>query len=141
MMKPVFVIVDDDDESRATLVELCQNQWPTCDFRDFESLHEAAQLSRIDLLLVDTSAMSAGHWSFMSSGLAAFIERHPGAEIFIQSAMSRNAIRDLIEDLQRDYSIDTSFIFSAGFQWDSIKESVKANCKTLTGPQLGSLIE
>lgn len=140
MRNPVFVIVDDDDESRATTLQLCRNVFPACTFKTYEALAETRQTGRIDLLLVDTSAMSNGHWSFMASGLARFMEEYPSTEIFIMSGMSTNALYDLVEDLKEEYHIDTSNLHVAGFQWDSIRDAIKNKSTALSGPIKSGMI-
>lgn len=128
---PVLVVVDDDDEYRAQLVRDCRKTF-RCSLRNYSGLCEASKSGRVDVLLVDTSAMSSGHWSFTASGLAKFMSEHPSAEIFIQSGMSTNAVRNLIEDLQDDYHMDTTKIFAAGFQWDSVRDCLLNKSELLT---------
>lgn len=139
---PVFVVVDDDDPSRETLVSLCKNAFPACRFFDFDSLAEACRaVPKIDVLLVDTSAMACGAFDFNYSALANFHNCHPSADVFIMSGMSRNAVENLIEDLQHEYEVDTRFFHSVGFLWETILLEIKEKSNSMTGTQRSGKIE
>ena len=133
--------MDDDREALDTLLSLLKNAFPACLFKGYESLAEANDCGQVDVLLTDTSAICEGSWAFVPSALAKFKQNHDSADIFIMSAMSRNAVRGFIEDMQTEYGVDTSRIFACGFEWDTIRDCIKDRCTTLTESHLSGLIE
>lgn len=96
-----LVFVDDDALSRKQLLELAREDWPDWEISAFESL-QAASDSAVDVLVIDMSALTgvfAPDTMRALGPLTAFIDRHPGAAIVINTAIAQGYVEDLIEDI------------------------------------------
>ncbi len=128
-------IVDDDADARETWVRLLEMHYPKLTVRGFETLFQAYEgITTYDYLLVDISALAPNFGDFSRAWvpLAKYAQEHPATHFVIVSAVSRNAVEDLLEDCEkcggvaRDRFTYGGFMWdaSSGFMWDASSEPV-----------------
>lgn len=91
--------IDDDKDSRRQWLEWAGNRGLTA--TAFESAFDANGTSA-DAFVFDVSAVSpmmVGHHAY--APICRLMADHPGAEIIIGSCMSRNAVEDVLDDVER----------------------------------------
>lgn len=125
-------IVDDDEAARKTLVELLEREFPSLTVRGFESLFSAYEgITTHDYLLIDVSSVCPSTWHANRAWapIGKYAEQHPATEFVIVSAMSRNAIRDVIDDCVEYGAVARERLHVGGFMWDDIKATLHALIK------------
>ena len=131
-------IVDDDEASRDTLVELVQRDFPKLTVHGFSSLFEAYRgITTYDYLLIDVTSVAPSftlgrEWA----PIAKYAEEYPATQFILCSAMSRNALNDVIDECV-EAGVARERFHLGGFMWDSSaeSESIKATLHRLIKPE------
>lgn len=94
------IFVDDDEDARRQLLELCAATRPDLRAKAAESIPDIIH-ERADFYVVDISAVTFGFsMSGAYSAICSLMEEHPSATLIITSAMSKAAADDLIDDVE-----------------------------------------
>ncbi len=120
-----IVVVDDDDDSRATWLKLLQDEYPKASISGSESLMDAGNA---DYLLIDISAvapMMMGDMSHAWGPISNYAQKCPGADIIIISGVSRNCANDVMDDCVRFGNVAQERLHYAGFLWDDVKRKLQ----------------
>lgn len=121
-----LVIVNDDEETLRQLEELAAIDLPTWTVQGFSGIYEAAQQSGIDYLLIDISSVAhLNLWEHSYAPICSFIDMHPGTTIVITSGVSRNAARDVMEQVKEHSGREVTY-GGDGMHW---KETLAALTK------------
>lgn len=128
-------VIDDDQGSRDTPVELIQNEYPRLTVKGFESIFQAYEgITTYQYLLIDITSVSPSftlgrEWA----PIAKYAEEHPATNFIIISAMSRSAIQDVIDECVEYGKIDRNRFSYGGFMWESSnpQESIKHHLNSL----------
>ncbi len=91
--------VDDDEDNRRQWLEWAERRGLSA--TAFESAFDANRTSA-DAFVFDVSAVSpmmVGHHAY--APICRLMADHPGAEIIVGSCMSRNAVEDVLDDVER----------------------------------------
>lgn len=93
-----FCFIDDDADNRRQWMEWARNRGLTA--RSFESAYAANRIAAKNYVF-DVSAvapMAVGHHAY--APICRLMEDHPGAAIYIGSCMSRNAVEEIIGEVE-----------------------------------------
>lgn len=120
-------IVDDDEASRRSLVELVESEFPKLAVHGFESLFECYRgLTCCDYLLLDVSSVAPlmlGDVSRAWAPISKYLQEYPRTELVICSAMGRNSVSDVMDDIVEQGGIKRDRLHYGGFLWEA-SESV-----------------
>lgn len=98
MSKVIFI--DDDADSRRQLLECCEKFRPDLTAKTAEAVSEVIG-EKADFYVIDVSAVASCGWSLAGAygPICQLMEEHPNAKVIVTSAMSRNSVEDLFEDI------------------------------------------
>ena len=118
-----IVFVDDSRDARRQWVELCQfeNWKATCVESVAEAMDIVGDWYFIDITTV--SAILALNYAF--GPISMLMDRHPGAQFAIMSAISRNSAESVIDDVE-DVTGIRPFYVRAGY-WEDFQELINRN--------------
>jgi len=116
-------VVDDSEDKRRQLREFIEALFPKAEVRTHETIFEAYRgWQRFDYLVIDVSSVAPQMLSDVNhawSAIAKFMSEHPGTEVLVTSAMSRNATQDVIEDVQRAVENPRMIQYGGTGEWES----------------------
>lgn len=99
-MSKTVIFVDDDEDARRQLLELCAATRPDLTAKAAESITEIIH-DKADFYVVDISAVTFGFsMSGAYSAICSLMEEHPSAILIITSASSKAAADDIIDDVK-----------------------------------------
>lgn len=136
-----IAVIDDDEDSRKSMIEQIERAFPKLTVRGFDSIFEAYQgITNYDYLLIDVSAVAPqmlGDVGRAWAPIGKYAEHYPATNFIITSAMSRNAVEDVINDCVEFGKVERQRICYGGWQWESsyAGESVKAKLQALISPK------
>lgn len=118
-----IIFIDDDPASRRQWLEWSQLKGYGA--KAFESVFEANQ-HHADVYVFDISACCPGQMDFSRaySPICRLMEDHPGADIIIGSAMSRNAVEDALSEIETMSGKRPKF-FDASYGFEGLEAAIK----------------
>lgn len=113
--------IDDDPDCRRQWLEWAKDNGYTA--KAFESAFEANQYVA-DCYVFDISAVGGFSMDHAYAPIARLIEDHPGAEIIVGSAMSRNAVEDALDEVEQAAGRRPLF-FDASYGFEGLEAVLK----------------
>lgn len=128
MAKPTVWVVDDDAGWTQIWKRVLK---PVATVHVFESCLDAMQHDgRCDIIIVDISAAAPGvlMWDRAYAPICSFVDRHPGCEIIITSAMGKDCAEDVAADVGERVENIVHFLQHGGRDFDGaeFREMIEA---------------
>lgn len=128
-MKTICIyVIDDNADNRRQFNDLIEITWSGADVRCFESVYDASQAGASpDLVIIDVSSVAPlmmGDVAHAYGPIAKFMELHPGADIIILSAMGRNSVYEVVDDVKRITQRENVFYGGWG-SWEPLEKMIK----------------
>ena len=99
--KPMVLILDDDEASTECLEIVVRDLVPNAQITSYEYMVDAIEHpGTVDIIIIDISSLGdirMAHAAY--APICSFVDRHPGATVVINSAVSLNTMLDVRDDV------------------------------------------